>query len=372
MPVLRELITRFGFEVDEKGAKDVEKRVDGMKKGIGGLGKLLGVSFGVAGAKALFTIGQRAARAEFNLKRLAGTNFTGLRSQFKDVQDELNNIREGAGKVVTERQFDIAAAGFLKVFGKGKDQVNAFGQLFSFAAKQAVITGEEVTTIIEQIQSGIQGGGFEALLELPGFDIFQKQLLEFQQQAIDPGEPGGRIALQNRLKAIMGIVTEAAEGQNTALKQVPGVLLETDKLAAKTKNTFDQLAKTVNESLVPAIGGLNLVVAEFNKLITGAETGETQQKFARKIFGFALADGAGKTGAGKEDGGIFSRISGFLNKPIGQVAKDIRGGGEGGVVINNSFPVQPGTDPVAIGREVNRVLQSQLVNAKRSIVKIEE
>lgn len=360
--IIRELITLFGFEVDEKGAKNVEKRIDGMKQGLGGLGKLLGVTIAGAGAKAFFSIGQRAERAEFNLKRFAGTDFNNLRRQFDFIKKDLNSIREGAADVVTEKQFDIAAAGFLKVFGRGKAQFDAFRQIFTFAAKQATITGNNVNEIFNQIQSGIQGGGFEALLDLPGFDIFRKQLLEFQQQAIDPGDPGGRIAIQNRLRAILAITTEAAGEQNEALREVPKELLEVDRATAKTKDTLEELGKTVNNLLVPAFKGFNVVLKRFNELISVGQQEETA-------------------------GGAFRAIINELRNPkeapksvipLTGAAPAVFPGARPGaakegdnIIINNNFTLAEGTSR-AVGKEAFSVFQQELINAKRSLVKTEE
>lgn len=363
--ILRELIARFGFEVDEKGAKQVEKRVDDMKKGIGGLGKLLGVSLGVAGARAFFKIGQSAERAEFNVRRLAGTDFGNLRNQFKIIQQEIEGIREGASKVVTERQFDVAAAGFLKVFGRGEKQLEAFGKIFSFAAKQAIITGQEVTDIVDQIQGGIQGGGFDAFLDLPGFDVFRKQFLEFQQQAIDPGDPGGRIALQNRLKAVVGIVTGSVQDQSNALKSIPDELLEVDKATAKTKDTLEDLGKTLTTLLVPALNALNAGLDKFNELIDVAQGKKTPegslQEFIRGFFDPEIQPKAIKTTPAR------ARTVGEAfpgRTPVSGEAGDI-------ISMENTFIISS-TTPESVGKEVVRIFQSELINAKRSIVKTEE
>ena len=49
----------------------------------------------------------------FNLQRMAGTDFNAFRGVLADVQRELNQIKEGAGEVIRQRDFDVAAAGFL-------------------------------------------------------------------------------------------------------------------------------------------------------------------------------------------------------------------------------------------------------------------
>lgn len=360
--ILRELIARFGFEVDEKGAKQVEKRVDSMKKGIGSLGKLMGVSLGVAGARAFFKMSQSAERAEFNLKRMAGTDFKNLRQEFNKIQQEIEKTREGASKVITERQFDVAAANFLKVFGKGEKQIQAFSKIFEFSAKQAAITGQEVTDIISEIQSGIQGGGFDAFLDLPGFDVFRKQFLEFQQQAIDPGDPGGRIALQNRLKAVIGIVTESASEQNNELRQIPDELLEVDKATAKTKDSLEDLGKAINTLLVPALQGLNFALDKFNNLIDVAQ-GKKTPEGALQNFLFDFFDP-------KPQPKVVTPIAGRAPTAAQAFPGQTAATGDT-ITITNTFPI-PNADPVEVAKIATSVMNEGIKNAKRSIVKTEE
>jgi hypothetical protein len=358
--IIRELIARFGFDVDEKGAKQVDKRIDGMKKGISSLGKLMGVSLGAAGAKAFFKMSQTAERAEFNLKRMAGTDFKALRQEFNRIQQEIDKTREGASKVITERQFDVAAANFLKVFGKGEKQIQSFAKIFEFSAKQAAITGQEVTDIISEIQSGIQGGGFDAFLDLPGFDVFRKQFLEFQQAAIDPGDPGGRIALQNRLKAVIGIVTESARDQNEELRKIPDELLEVDKAGAKTQDTLEKLGKTVNNTLTPAWQGLNVILGHTNDLLnaTKEEHKGAFKEVSKDLFPAATS--------------VFSAISGFLDpKPQAIPGQTTPGKSGDTITVRNTFTI-PNTDPREVAKIATEVMNEGIKNAKRSIVKTEE
>jgi hypothetical protein len=382
MPVIRELITLFGFEVDEKGANNVEKRVDGMKRGIGGLGKLLGVSLGIAGARAMFKIGQSAARAEFNMSRLADLSFEDLKTQFKGIQAELDIIKKGAGEVITKEQFDVAGASFFRVFGKGAAQLKTFNQLFTFAAKQAAITGQSVVDIFSEIQSGVQGGGFEGLLDIPGFDIFRKQLKEAHLELLDPGEIGGRIGLENRLAFVIGIITEATEEQNTALEKVPENLFEMDKASAKTEDSFKKLAATINSLLVPAMEGLNSAIDSFNQLVEIGQQAKTPtgaaKAIARAVIPETDTEGTAKTLIGQ-----MLRFS-FGNKELDPDAYLAAPGL--GRFLGNQPPPEPrgdtinvtnhieikSTDPREAGKEAVRAMQKTISSAKRSIIKTEE
>jgi hypothetical protein len=327
---------------------------------------LFGVGLGAAAGRAFFNIGQSAERAEFNLQRFAGTKFDRLRNDFKNIKADIDNIAEGASQVITQKQFDIAATGFVKVFGKGEAQLKAFNQLFTFAAKQAAITGKSVVDIFSEIQSGVQGGGFEGLLDIPGFDIFRKQLLEFQQQAIDPGEPGGRIALQNRLRAVLGVVTEATEDQNSVLKEVPENLIEMDKAGAKTKNTFEELGKTINSLLVPAMKGFNIVLDRFNDLIEVGKGAKTPSGALENIIREILNPREKPVPVSILPGPAPATFPGTTT-PGNTVTT-----GAGTVFhITNTFDIKS-TDPKAVAKEAISVFQQSISSAKRSIIKTEE
>lgn len=360
MTIIREVVTRFGFEVDEKGAKGIEKRVDGMKKGFGGLGKFIGVALAGTGAKALFGMGQSIDRARFSAERFSGIKLNKLQAEFRATQKELDSIKKGAGEIVTEKEFLVAAAGFTKVFGKGEKQFSTFKDIFAFAAKQASLTGQSVNSIFEQIQGGITGGGFDALLDVPGFDIFKKKMLEFQQQVIDPGEPGGRIALANRLKAISQVITESSSEQEAALKTLPDNIFEADRAAAQTKNTFENLAGSINNVLVPAMKGLNVVMGRFNELIEIGKRSDSAGDAVKNILNEIINPA--------EKPQIVAQTVAASVFPGSQ--QTTRAGDT--ISFTNTFHINDMPDGKAFGEQMISVFSNQISNAKKSIVKTEE
>lgn len=260
--ILRHLVTRFGFDVDKNGVTQYENTVKGMKRSATRVAGIFGLGFG---AKQLWDAAQGAERAEFLFKRMAKTDFRQLRSVLAETREEMDRIREGSGNLLTTKEFDRSARRFLKDFGSGREQMRLFKDLWSFAARESAITGKNVMEIMSGLQEGIKGGDFGSLLELPGFDQFQKQLQEFQQQAIDPGEPGGRIAIQNRARAFLRIIKQAQDEQNRSLQQLPEELLEANKTSKDFAETMDKLSRTIDDALVPVLKGLNSVFESFNE-----------------------------------------------------------------------------------------------------------
>ena len=117
MPVLRELLTRFSFETDKKAVNDYHTNVAGMTKAAV---RLAGVLGGAIGVKELFGMGVSAKQAEADLRRMAGTDFSKVRSGIAGVREELNSIREGAGDFLTTKEGDVLASRFLSKFKDSK------------------------------------------------------------------------------------------------------------------------------------------------------------------------------------------------------------------------------------------------------------
>ena len=253
MTTLREVITRFRLETNERDYSNFNQKLSTMKGGLRSLATAFGVTLGVGGVIAISRMGLSAERARFDLERLAGVNFGRVREVLGSVSSELETIRGGASNIFRPRQFDEAAANFVKVFGTGKRELDAFGRIFSFAAKQSALTGDNVVEITKAIQDAVSGGGFDALLNIPGFTQYRKQLLEFQQEAMNPGEPGGAVGMQNRMRAILRIINESSDEQARAMKKVPAELLAADKTANKMQETLEKLGSVITKTLVPAL-----------------------------------------------------------------------------------------------------------------------
>lgn len=383
MPVLREVITRYKFEEDREGAQRLERRLLGFRRNIAGLARLFGVGLGIAGTRAFLSIGQRAAQAEFNLRRFAGQDFSALRNQFQGIQQDLENIRAGTSSIVTRREFDEAAAGFLRVFGRGQRQVRAFGEIFEFAAKQSAITGEHVVGIVDSITRGLETGDFSAFLEFPGFDQRVLRQLEFVQGVIDPQEPGGQIALQQRLRTLTRIFSEFGAEQDRALRQLPANLLEGRRSAKTLQETFENLAKTLQETLVPLLERLNVLLAVFERSSTRgglqAMLAGPAEQLRRSRVGQVLETLQRPSEFTAEDERLIERLRREGTQPGEAVRREIAGearlrGLSPGVTINveNNFNINGMSDPEAVGREVERRMSGAIREAAQGLVPAEE
>jgi len=371
MPVLREVVTRFKFETDEQAARKVDQRVNKMKRGISGIGKVLGVTLGLAGAKALFSFGQGATRAEFTLKNLAGIEFTPLRQSMSRIRDDLDLIRKGAGAIFRERDFDIAAAGFVRTFGTGRRELELFDQIFRSAAKQSAVTGQNVAELVQQLTQAITSGDFSALMELPGIDQAFVKRLEDINELFNLGEIGGQSAIRRRSTELAKALEMVADRQDKSLRNVPNQLLLADQAGKKMQDSTERLAESLNRTLIPVMEKLNVVL---DKFVT------TTESIEKKGFFGTLQESIRSLGAEQKRERL-KRIEDLRKgtTTTGQ-HRDIRAaqqlgplpGGEKSVVFNSTINVNGAGDPAAVAKEVERIQNKTFNDALQSVVPTED
>lgn len=364
--ILREVVTRYRFETDQKGVNKFNQTTRKMRGRLKGLGRLMGITLGVAGARAFFKMGQNANRAAFSLRRLVGTDFRPLRRTLRNIRAEMNSVRAGSGELIRTKDFDIAAAGFFRAFGRGRQQMKQFREMFAFASRQAAVTGQNVTEVFSALQAAVIGGDFSALLDLPGFDRFRQKVIEFQQQAIDPGEPGGRVALQNRMRVLTRIMTQAGGAQRKALAQVPAELIEADKAAASFQESMDKLAKVFTTQLLPAIQGLNKGLAIIAGWIDRMSKKDQIPPLLNLLIGKRRPPPPGRKktpepGGGDRDFFGGSNSGGFFGLGVAT---------PGGQQISNTFHITS-TDPAGAAKEVKRQFDRSVREAVDGLVRTE-
>lgn len=253
MPTLREVITRFKFETDKKGVDNVNRSIRGMKGGVGKLAKLFGVSLGVFSVRALFKMGIAADKARFNMQRLGGVDTKKLELSFENIQKRMDGIRKGSGELIKARDFFSAGAGFFKIFGRGSTQTKQFLKTFEFAAKLSAVTGENVSEMFQKIAGGIVSGDFSFLAEVPGFTRTRIQRITDILKEIDPGEFGGDVGRQQKLAEFLREAGKASGQIDKDLRNIPDTMLEANRSATQFADTIERLGEIVSKQLVPVL-----------------------------------------------------------------------------------------------------------------------
>jgi len=248
MGVLRDLVTRFSFDVNKKDVNKYDKTVKGMTRQALKLGAIFGGAFTVKG---LIGSGIAAERAAFNLERLAETDFSKLQNMLKQTRAELNSIKKGSGNTFTDKNFNLGAAKFVEDFGHGNDALKLFNAILSSTSKIVTRTGGNINEMMGIFQEATKSGNFDFLKQFPEFDQVYVNKRNRLNNIFDPGEFGGEIGLTQKTNIVMSLLKQIEASQIKSLKNLPDSILAANRAAKNFQNTLDKSGKSFNKVLVP-------------------------------------------------------------------------------------------------------------------------
>lgn len=263
--ILRNLVTRFSFETDQRGVEKFNKTLSGMRSGLKGFLGALGIGIG---AREIYNLGKTTQQAASDLQRLAGTDFGKFQAQLSRIRYELNTIRRGAGGLVRRKVFNTLATDFVREFGTGPKQIDTFKKLFEAAALQSGVSGKSVAELFSGYMETLKGGGLDSLRGLPGFNINKQKQLEFILNTTNPGEPGGAIGREQRRKMLLDVLSTAKGAQEQNLKKLNPSLFNMALLARRTQDSADQLSEAANNAAAPVADVANKAASAVAKQIT--------------------------------------------------------------------------------------------------------
>lgn len=279
--ILRELITRFGFEVSKKDVNKYESTVKGLTRRALKFAAIFGGAFSLKG---LINAGLSAEQAEFNLRRLAGVDFSKFTGAIANIRKEINAINQGAGDLFTDKNAFIAASDFVEEFGSGADALKTFNKLLSFSARISAVTGGNVNKMMASLQQGITGGNFDFLKKLPEFEQVSVNTINELNKIFDPKEFGGQIGIDQKIFKLLKIIDSVQNRQDQTIKQIPDTLLKS-RLAAKSfENTVDKAGKSFNKVLVPAAGFVEKEIRGVSSYIDDVDKNGFSRTFLKAIF----------------------------------------------------------------------------------------
>jgi len=187
--ILRELITRFGFDVDTKGVDKYDKTVDGMqakaKKSFGMLKKFAGVLGVGLSVKEFLGLGLTVKQITADLKRLAGTDLINSKFQksISKVRSDLEGVKVGAGNILTDKKANALASFFIKNVGKSDQKIKDFGKTLTVASLAALQTDRSLEEVFTSIVSDINSGGAGSIGGLGGINKPEQGRIEFVMNA---------------------------------------------------------------------------------------------------------------------------------------------------------------------------------------------
>ncbi len=156
MTTVRELSTRFSFDVDPQGIAKFNRTLGGMKRQVLAVGAALGVGLGF---RSLVRFGESLERARFQAGRFSeAIRLTG--KFIPDTQKKLDELRKtlGAGAFTDAQAFD-AFASFANAAEDFPSLQGKFAEFFEFAvllnkAGQLKNLGGVVTQMVDSLRTG--------------------------------------------------------------------------------------------------------------------------------------------------------------------------------------------------------------------------
>jgi len=165
--LLRELVTRFGFDVDTKNIK----KYDGVMSSMSGKAKKLGLLFGGAfSAKQMFGLGLTVKQTSEDLRRLAGTDFSKFNSAIEKTKSILEGNRKGSSDILTANTANALGSFFIKNVGKSQQDIKDFTKMLTLASVAAFNTKKSIEEVFSGLVDSRNNGGAGVLLGLGGFD----------------------------------------------------------------------------------------------------------------------------------------------------------------------------------------------------------
>jgi len=321
MGVLRDLVTRFSFDVNKKDINKYNKTVKGMSSKALKLAAIFGGAFTVKGA---VDAGLAAERAAFNLERLAETDFSKFQDMLKKTRAEIDRLTKGAGITFTDKNFNLGAAKFVEDFGHGNEALKLFNTILSSTSKIVTRTGGNINEMMGIFQEAIKSGNFDFLKQFPEFDQVYVNKRNRLNNIFDPGEFGGEIGLTQKANIVSAILKQIEASQIKALKNLPDIILASNRAAKNFQNTLDNSGKSFNKVSVPVIDYSTRQVQSIDNFISEGEQDGFIDALLQRILskkGFDLIKGKSTP----ETNEIVPAASGQINRS--------------GVNINNTFNI---------------------------------
>ena len=357
MPVLRDLITRFSFDVNEKDIHKYDKTVGSMtKKAL----KLGAVFAGAFTAKGLFDAGKTTAQTAENLKAVADTEFNNLQKGLSQVKQSLEETRKGASVILTDRTFNILATDFINTFGTGKKELKSFMVLLEASSKLALRMSKPLEDVFAGFKNSVVTGDLSVLENISGVNRTETQSLENILSLINPNEIGGEAGRSQKLNAVSNFLKKAQPTQDKSLSKLDDSVFSATKARLRKQQLEQKAGEKVYKVTSPITEGID------KGLIKAIDAVE-------KMSLFGNTDKEGRTDAGKSWDSLGSDLKGWFSGLVKDHNKEYGNTKESTSKIEvkaNISVVSP--DPINAGKEVKKQIENIIMDASRQKIKTED
>ncbi len=273
---LRELVTRFGFQVDKSGVNRFNQTVGGMKKQVLGLATALGVGFG---GRELLRFGTDVKQTEVALK----TAVSGIEGGFELVDSAIEKTRANLGEIgeiITPQEGRAIAVSFFGEFQDvSADMIGIFDTLFRAAAIKATSSGTNVSQVFAQAFADAKASSVASLKGISGVTIETEGKLKLLSDVLGELEPTGVQKILLNLRNVAGVLDEVLPENEKFVRENAKSLLALRQTSAE----LEEGLQSFGAKAVKALQGPLDVLSDFiDKLNEGkGVTDAFAQSFAK-------------------------------------------------------------------------------------------
>ena len=259
---LRELVTRFGFDVDKAGVDRFNQTVGGMKKQIVGLAGALGVGLG---GRQILRLGTDARQTEVALK----TAVSGIEGGFDLVSGAIERARTdlgNLGEIVTPQEGQAIAASFFGAFEDvSDDTLGTFETFLRAAVTLAAQTGGEVTDTFSAIFQAAREGVIEPLQALPGITAETARQFQFVTGLLGQIDPTNVAQLAVNMSRVRQEIEKVLPDVEKFVQQNAEDLLAARRASAELEEGLQNLGSRAVKALQEPLDILSTFVGKLNE-----------------------------------------------------------------------------------------------------------
>lgn len=271
--LLRDLVSRFSFEIDKKDVANYDKTIASMSSKAVKLGLVFGGAFSI---KSLLNLGKSARQVRENLKQVAGTKFDELENNLIKLRSRLDDVRPGLGEQLTNLEYNSTLTGYIQKIGKTKEALENFDKVAFSTFLRASAAGKNFQKEFSNSMSFINNGDTGLFDTFPGITSKKKSLLEYSLAARTPkNEPSGEVGRSIRLNELVKQSESVMAKMISNVRQLDASQFEITRSKRIGTETSDKANEEIDKLKAPIANAFNeLIIKALNKETYFGDTDE--------------------------------------------------------------------------------------------------
>lgn len=314
MPVVRELTTRFSFDVDRRGVEKFNRTMGGMRNIIVGLAGALGVGLGV---RSIVKWGMELNRAKFFVEELGGMS--------KSTTRLIEDLEEEYGKAFTETEGMNAFINFMKISEGFQGFEKLFDPLLEFSVlltRSGAGRYGDFREIFEGILAASRGdfGFLEQIIGITDIDVAELRKIGETVEGAFFLKPEARPEFFDLLMQL--ITREMPRQTEIATRAMEEDFTKLDIAGTKIKTTWQEITGELTKAMTPILETVNELLEKYDEDLV--EAAGSAARAINDFFGIFRGE------ASKEFPLLtkIGRLFGFIEEKTGGISQNLEDAAE--------------------------------------------